>query len=157
MLVFATLGILSGSLLCDRMQANGRAEATIRIGLTASLLVIAPVVLLPLAPTLPLAIAVLAALLFFGAFAYGAAPASLQLITPNRMRATVSALYLLVVNLVGLTMGPIVVGALTDYVFHDKGAVGVSAAIVGACSAAFAAVCFALLAKPYRASALAMA
>ncbi len=149
MLVFATAGIICGSILCDRLQSKGKTDATVKIGLAASLLVIAPVIAFPLMPTLPLAIAILAVVLFFGAFAYGAAPASLQLVTPNRMRATVSALYLVLVNLVGLTAGPIVTGMFTDYVFQDKGAVGISAAIVGTASALIAALAFALLSKPF--------
>lgn len=149
MLIFATAGIICGSLLCDRMQAKGKTDATVKIGLAAALLVIAPVIAFPLMPTLPLAIAALAVVLFFGAFAYGAAPASLQLITPNRMRATVSALYLVLVNLVGLTAGPLITGMFTDYVFQDKGAVGISAAIVGTASALVAAIAFALLSKPF--------
>ena len=149
MLVFATAGIVCGSILCDRMQGKGKTDATVKIGLAASLLVITPVIAFPLMPTLPLAIAVLAVVLFFGAFAYGAAPASLQLITPNRMRATVSALYLVLVNLVGLTAGPIVTGMFTDYVFQEKGAVAISAAIVGTTSALIAALAFSLLAKPF--------
>ncbi|WP_394760449.1 spinster family MFS transporter [Phenylobacterium sp.] len=153
MLIFATSGIITGSLVCDRLQSKGRQDATVRIGLAASLLVLAPVIAFPLMPSLPLAIAALAVVLFFGAFAYGAAPASLQLITPNRMRATVSALYLVLINLVGLTAGPLITGALTDYVFHDKAAVGVSAAIVGAGSAVIAAVAFGLLFRPFRAAA----
>jgi MFS family permease len=103
-----------------------------------------------MAPTLAGAVAALCAVLFFGAFAYGAAPTALQAITPNRMRATVSALYLLVVNLVGLAAGPVITGALTDYVFRDKGAVGVSAAIVGVVSGVVAATAFAFLARPFR-------
>jgi MFS family permease len=141
MLVFATAGILCGSALCDRMTARG---------VSTALLVIVPIVLLPIAPTLPLAITALSALLFFGAGSFGAAPAALQLITPNEMRATVSALYLLAANLVGLTMGPVVTGALTDYVFHDKSAVGISAAIVGAGSAVVAAILFAGLPGAFR-------
>jgi MFS family permease len=74
----------------------------------------------------------------------------LQLITPNRMRATISALYLVLVNLVGLTAGPLITGALTDYVFHDKGAVGVSAGIVGGASALIALFAFVSLAKPFK-------
>ncbi|WP_304165525.1 MFS transporter [Phenylobacterium aquaticum] len=148
MLVCATAGIVVGSLVCDRLQAR-RPDATVRIGLVAAFLVLPPVVLFPLAPTVPLAAAALGALLFFGAFAYGAAPASLQLITPNRMRASVSALYLVLVNLVGLTAGPLITGALTDYVFHDKAAVGTSAAIVGVGGALVAALAFALLLKPF--------
>jgi MFS family permease len=157
LLICATAGIMTGSLMCDRLQSKGKKDATIRTGLTASLLVIPPVVLFPFMPTLPMAIAVLGVLLFFGAFAYGAAPSSLQLITPNRMRATISALYLVLVNLVGLTIGPLVTGVFTDYVFRDKGAVGYSAAIVGACSAVVAALAFWSLLKPYRAEAEAQA
>ncbi len=150
MLVCATAGIVCGSLLCDRLQSKGRADATVLVGLCASLLVLPPVILFPFMPSLATAVAVLGVLLFFGAFAYGAAPASLQLITPNRMRATVSALYLVLVNLVGLTAGPLITGMLTDYVFHDKAAVGWSAALVGAGSAVIAAIAFASLRKPYR-------
>lgn len=149
MLVFATSGIVAGSLICDRLQAKGRRDATVRIGLAAAILVIAPIIALPLMSTPETAGVALAGILFFGAFAFGAAPASLQLITPNRMRATVSALYLLIVNLVGLTAGPLVTGALTDYTFHDKAAVGVSAAITATAAALISAVAFVALLKPF--------
>ena len=152
MLIFATAGIVTGSLLCDRLQSSGQNDATARVGLAAALLVLAPVIVFPMMPSLPLAVAALALMLFFGAFAFGAAPASLQLITPNRMRATISALYLVLVNLVGLTAGPLMTGALTDYVFHDKAAVGVSAAIVGAASAITAAAAFAASMRPFGAA-----
>jgi MFS family permease len=108
------------------------------------------VILFPLMPTLVSATAMLAGLLFFGAFAYGAAASSLQLITPNTMRATVSAFYLVVVNLVGLTAGPVVTGALTDYVFRSPGAVGISAALVGGFAACLAACVLLLAVRPYR-------
>lgn len=153
MLVFATSGIITGSIACDRLQSAGRQDAPVRIGLAAAFLVLIPVVAFPLMPSLPFAVAALAGVLFFGAFAFGAAPASLQLITPNRMRATVSAIYLVLINLVGLTAGPLVTGAFTDYVFRDKGAVGISAALVGAVSAVIAAAAFALLFRPFRAAA----
>ena len=87
----------------------------------------------------------LAVILFFGAFAYGAGPAALQLFTPNHHRAAVSALYLLFANVVGLTLAPVLSGALTDYVFADKASIGLSSSIVGTCGAALAALCFALL------------
>jgi MFS family permease len=150
MLVFATAGILCGSAICDRLTSRGDAAAPIKVALAAAVLVIIPAAVLPMAPTLAGAVAALCAVLFFGAFAYGAAPTALQAITPNRMRATVSALYLLVVNLVGLAAGPVITGALTDYVFRDKGAVGVSAAIVGVVSGVVAATAFAFLARPFR-------
>ena len=149
MVVFATAGIVCGSVLCDAMTARGHANATVRTGVIGAICVLPPVIALPLAPTLPLALASLAALLFFAAFAYGAAPAALQLITPNRKRATVSALYLLLVNLVGLTAGPVLTGVLTDYVFHESGAVGYSAAIVAAAASVLALSAFVAVLKPF--------
>jgi len=42
---------------------------------------------------------------------------------PNTMRAQASALYLFVVNLIGLGLGPTAVAMTTDYVFADDLAV----------------------------------
>ncbi len=149
LLVFATAGIIGGSLFCDAMTARGRTDATVRTGVIGAVCVIPLVAIFPFAPTLPTALSVLAALLFFAAFAYGAAPAALQLITPNRKRATVSALYLVLVNLVGLTAGPVLTGMLTDFVFKDPRALGYSAAIVATVSACIALVAFIALLKPF--------
>jgi MFS family permease len=52
--------------------------------------------------------------------ATGSGLSALMTITPNQMRAQVSALYFLVVNLFGLTIGPTGVALFTDYVFHDE-------------------------------------
>ena len=43
--------------------------------------------------------------------------AALQNITPNRMRAQISALMLFMTSLLGLALGPSAVAALTDFVF----------------------------------------
>ena len=157
MLVFATAGIVCGSLLSDRLTARGNPAGPVRTGMISGLMMLVPAALFPLAPSLPLAALDLAALLFTGAFAIGSAAAALQVITPNRMRATVSALYLLVVNLIGLTAGPVVTGALTDYVFRDKTAVGWSAAIVSVVCALAAIAAFAAVGRPFRSAAEALA
>ena len=47
---------------------------------------------------------------------------ALMTIAPNQMRAQVSALYYLVVNVVGLTVGPTGVALFTDFVFRDESA-----------------------------------
>ena len=150
MIVFATAGILVGSRLSDRITVRGDPTGPVRVGMISAVDLLVPALLFPLAPSLWLAAADLSALLFAGAFAIGCAPSALQAITPNRMRATVSALYLLVVNLVGLTAGPVATGALTDYVFQDKAAVGWSAAIVSVACALLAVVAFAAVDRPYR-------
>ena len=55
-----------------------------------------------------------------------------QLITPNRMRGQVIALYQLFANLIGLGLGPTVVAATTDYVFGYDEAIGKSIALCAA-------------------------
>ena len=150
MLVCATLGIISGSYLADRLQARGKQDATVRVGLIAGCAVLLPMMLFPFLPTITTTAIALGLLLFFGAFAYGAAAAGVQLVTPGSMRAIVSALYLLVVNLVGLMMGPTATGFLADYVFKDPGSIGYAASIVGTTCAALAAIIFAVLLRSYR-------
>lgn len=58
------------------------------------------------------------------------ATAALQIVTPNEMRGQVNALFLLVMNGVGLGLGPPLVGAITDFLFHDEARVGDSMSIV---------------------------
>jgi len=147
MMLFCSLGVVVGSLMADRLQRRGQLDGTVRVALLAACGLVVPLAIFPFMPTVLTACVVLAVILFFGAFAYGAGPAALQMITPNGQRAMMSSLYLLGINIVGLTVGPTMTGVLTDYLFHDKAAVGYSAAIVGVIGALLACLCFALL-KP---------
>jgi hypothetical protein len=52
--------------------------------------------------------------------------------TPNQVRAQACALYYLVVNVLGLTMGPTGIALFTDYVFRDTSALRYSIACVSA-------------------------
>ncbi|HEU4626457.1 MAG TPA: MFS transporter [Steroidobacteraceae bacterium] len=67
--------------------------------------------------------------------------AALMTVTPNQMRAQSSALYYLVVNVLGLTLGPTGIALLTDYVFRDTQALRYSVAcaslVAGILSAIF--------------------
>jgi MFS family permease len=56
--------------------------------------------------------------------------AALQMLTPSRYRGTLSALFLSIVTLVGLGLGPATVGLLNDHLFHDERALGRSLLIV---------------------------
>jgi hypothetical protein len=94
------------------MRARGRADAELRTGIIGALC----------------------------RWPFAAAAATLQLVTPNRMRGQVSAVYLLVVNLTGIGLGGTVTALLTDRVFGDDAAVGYSMALVGAVTAPLAAL-----------------
>jgi Mn2+/Fe2+ NRAMP family transporter len=68
------------------------------------------------------------------------------------MRAQATAFYLFVINLLGIGLGPTIVAALTEDVFHDKNAVHLSLLVVGAVSFALAVVFLWAGLKPYRRS-----
>ena len=84
----------------------------------------------PLAATPEMAVALLVPSIFCLAMPFGAAPAAIQEIMPNALRSQASALYLFVVNLIGLGLGPTAVALCTDYVFHDDLAVRYSLMLV---------------------------
>ena len=89
-------------------------------------------------------------LLFFSSFGFGAAAAALQQITPNRLRALVSAFYLFLLNLIALGLGPTMTALITDYVFGYEKAVGHSIAVIAVISGVLSAFILWLGLKPFR-------
>jgi MFS family permease len=140
LLLFGSAGIYCGGWLADRLRARGVADAEMRAGLVGALC------LWPFAATATLMpgaggfLLLLAPLLFFASFPFAAAAAALQLVTPNRMRGQVSAVYLFVVNLTGIGLGGTITALLTDGLFGREDAVGYSMALVGAVVAPLAAL-----------------
>jgi len=132
-MVFAgSVGVLTGGWFVDWMAKRGRRDAVLIAGILAAVGGLIPGVLFPLMPTAELAQAMLAPVFFFGAFASGAAPSAIGAVTPNEMRGQVSALYLLVINLLGIGLGPTVPALFTDFLFRDEARLGDSLALTAA-------------------------
>jgi MFS family permease len=150
--VFGTLGILCGGRLADYWSQRGRSDASLRVGVLAALTAI-PCVLGLLSLHSMAQIAVLLSLgVFLLSMPFGAAPAALQEIVPPAMRAQTSAIYLFVLNMVGLGLGPTAVALVTDYVFHDDLAIGYSLMLVCGLAEALGALLLWLGLDPYRES-----
>jgi MFS family permease len=130
----APFGLFLGSSLAEYYHKRGFADANLRVLLIAMVVHIPGFILMPLMPTPELAL-VLYGLNYFVAMVGPAAQnAALQIITPNEMRGQVTALYLLVFNLVGFGFGPWVVGLLTDTFFGEANlrySMAVTAAVMG--------------------------
>jgi MFS family permease len=62
---------------------------------------------------------------------FGVAPAALHEVTPNQYRGQIIALYLFVINLIGLGMGPLLVGAMTDHLFQKESLIHYSMLALG--------------------------
>src|SRR6185436_12188877 len=77
----------------------------------------------PLVPSGYWAAALLIPSAFLASAPFGVSAAAIQQMMPNSMRGQASAIYLFVVNLIGLGIGPSAVAAATDFVFEDDQAV----------------------------------
>lgn len=128
--VFGCAGVVSGGRIADWLARRGHVDATMRVGLAGAVLALPFGLLYPLAATPQLAALFMSGSIFCLAMPYGVAATAIQDIMPNSLRSQASALYLFVVNLIGLGLGPTAVALITDRVFHDDKAVRYSLLIV---------------------------
>lgn len=126
------LGVVAGGWFNDWLHARGRQDAVLITGIVTCIGFMTSSILFPLMPTPDLAKLFLAPVFFFGAFASGAAPAAIGAVTPNEMRGQVSALYLLVINFLGIGLGPTVPALFTDFLFRDEARLGASLILTAA-------------------------
>ncbi|APU29151.1 MFS transporter [Pseudomonas chengduensis] len=150
--VFGCLGIVFGGRLADLMAKRGRSDANMRVGLYAALGALPMVVLFPLMDTAFWASMLLAPAVFCLSMPFGVAPAAIQEIMPNSMRGQASAIYLFVITLIGLGVGPTAVALVTDFVFADDNALRYSLLIVTTLAVLMSIILLAKSLKPYRES-----
>lgn len=142
-------GVLAGGFVAERMLANGIKDATLRLPMMAVLCALPFAIAFPLVSSPWAALGLLATVIFFGTVPFGAGVSTFPLITPNRMRAQVIAVYLLIANLLGYSAGPLLVAWLTENVFGSPDAIDQSLALAppAAMIAGLALILLAL--KPY--------
>ncbi|KFJ90946.1 MFS transporter [Pseudomonas sp. 1-7] len=150
--VFGCLGIVFGGRLADLMAKRGRSDANMRVGLYAALGALPMVVLFPLMDSAFWASMLLALAVFCLSMPFGVAPAAIQEIMPNSMRGQASAIYLFVITLIGLSVGPTAVALVTDFVFADDNALRYSLLIVTTLAVLMSIILLAKSLKPYRES-----
>ncbi len=132
LLVCGGAGVYLGGWMADRLYSMGRDDAYIVTLMAVALGLSVTIPLFPLMPGEALVYFVFGLVQFIAGAPIGVAAASIQLITPNRMRGQVTAFYLLFTNLIGAGFGPMVVAFLTDFVFMSEQELGSSLAVSGA-------------------------
>ena len=132
LLSLGSAGAYAGGYLADSLMRAGYKDGILRSGSVAVLGSIPFVVLMPFLPNASFAVANLAVISFFLSMTAGLPGTAMQMITPNPLRAQMAAIYLLVGNLVGGTLGSTLVALFNDYVFEDSYALRYSMAIVAA-------------------------
>ncbi len=142
-------GMYAGGRFSDRWQRRGIAEGPLRVGVVSGIgTLVMPAAYLAPQPLWTLLL--LAPGIFFLSLAMGTSAAALQRIFPNQVRGQVSAFYLFLLNLGGLSLGPLLPGYFNDRLFHNPGMIGASLAITMGASAVLMLVAFRYTYGPYR-------
>lgn len=150
--VLGCAGLFGAGRIADSLRARGRANATVFVGVLIALVSIPVTCLLFSAPSAAWATLWLIPAAALAAAPFGVAPAAIQQMMPPAMRGRASAVYLFIVNIIGLGIGPTAVGACTQYLFRRDDAVNYSLMLVNSLACGLAAVVLSFALKPFLAS-----
>jgi MFS family permease len=114
-----TTGVFVAGRICDRLTKQGRTDAPIWVCFGVAVAVVLTSALPAFMPTATLGLTMMcvAGFPFHGYVAMG--PMAVNSVTPNQMRAQMSAIYLFTVNFIGLGFGPALVPMISDYILQD--------------------------------------
>jgi MFS family permease len=143
-------GYLASGWIADRWFQRGLTDAHLRYYaitsiMTAGLAIAALVII----DQVVISIALCVLIKFLQPFT-GPAAGHLQIISPPHLRGRVSAVFLVVMNLMGICLGPSIVALITDFVFRDPALVGYSLALAFAIVAPVASLVFWFGLRPAR-------
>jgi len=140
LLVLSPASVYCGGWLIDRLQRRGLTDAPFRVGIGAGIALVPLSLAATTGSSAAVTLVLFCPLVFCACLSQAAAPALIQTMAPNQMRAQISAVWMLIMNLVSTIAGPTLAGFVTVYLFADDMAVGRSIAIVNVVSAPLAAL-----------------
>jgi MFS family permease len=130
LIAFGTCGMWAGGYWSDRVAAAGGKDGPAKVILLGEAVGGFSTMIFGFAPTYFLAIPALCVCVFSFSAAIAVGPVALQNLTPSRIRSQMIALYLLIVNILGLGIGPTLIAGVSDYVLNDDRLIGMSLSIV---------------------------
>ncbi|WP_139851151.1 spinster family MFS transporter [Acinetobacter pullicarnis] len=129
-LIANTSGALFCGWLIDFFSKRGYSDAAMRAGMIGCAALIVPSVLFTQVDNIYLSFGLIFVAMFFSTFPIPASAAATQILTPNQLRAQVSAKFLLISNLIALGVGTTAVALITDRYYENTLLVGNSISIV---------------------------
>jgi MFS family permease len=134
-IVFSLIGMFLGVVLVERLTARHRDDAPLRVVVISRMVGIPAAILAPLMPNPWLAVALEGIASLSVGMGGASQNAALQIVTPNRMRGQVTALYMFLFSVVSTGVGPTLVASITQLVLESEEllrySLMVTAAIVG--------------------------
>ncbi|HKJ73625.1 MAG TPA: MFS transporter [Alphaproteobacteria bacterium] len=134
-IVCGTFGLLFSGWLAGIMLKRGHIAAYSTIMIVAMCGTVPPALLFVAVPSPYWTLGCLTLMVLFLSAPVGLVQAALQAVTPNEMRGQVIAVYLVMVTIFGVGLGPSAVSAITDFVFANDAAVGHSISAVSTVAA----------------------
>jgi len=150
LMISATAGLYAAGRLADWLTARGYADAPMRVSLGIALVGLPFGLAVPLLPEPWMIWSALIVSSFVASSWAGVSAAAVAMVTPNQMRGQVSAIYLFVVNIIGLGFGPTAVALLTDFLYGDPALVRYSLSTLALLTGPLAAFLFWRVLAPFR-------
>ena len=129
-IVSGSLGMLAAGKLVSWLMNRGHRDAYMRVAVLSCAAWFVPGILFSLLSHTTGAVALIYVATFFLCMPTCLIPAAILELVPNAMRGQATAVYLLIVNLIGLGIGPTAIALVTDHVFGFDAAVRYSLLIV---------------------------
>ena len=112
----------------DRRIAAGHPDGAMQLSRNAAALALLPMLAFPFAPSFALSLVLLLIAGPIASVGYATAAIAQTPLVPNQMRAQFSATFLVIANIMGNMISPVLVASVNTMVFHDPKKIGVSAA-----------------------------
>ena len=142
-------GVVFGGWYADRLTKKGVTDGRLRVGVLGTFLCLISV-FIPFLPKAEWALIAIAIPAFGLSAPFGATTAAVQEIMPNQVRALASSIYLFVINLIGIGLGPTSVAVFTDYLFKDESMIRYSVSLLYFIGGGTSLMLTLLALKPYR-------
>jgi MFS family permease len=119
-LVATPIGLFAGAWAYERFVKQGRHDAAMRVVVYGRLIGLPFALLMPLMPNGWMALGLSAVGIIILGGTGACTNTILQVISPNRMRAQITAIFFLFYNLIGQGLSPWFIGLFTDLVLHNE-------------------------------------
>lgn len=147
--VSSILGVIFGGWYADKLTKEGKTDGRLRVGVLGGFLALISFYI-PLLPKAEWALLAISVPVFGLAAPFGAATAAIQEIMPNQVRALASSVFLFILNIVCIGLGPFLVAFFTDFIFKDENMIRYSLVLLYLIGGGFGLLFSYLALKPYR-------
>ncbi len=119
LLIAFPAGLFLGNWLTEYLQKKGRHDAHMRTVLYSTIISVPLAIVAPLTPDPWIAAVLLLTAQMTSIMVAAPENAAIQTVTPNHLRGQMTFLFLFLMNVVGMGLGPILVGGFSQYIFGE--------------------------------------